>query len=157
MIDSIFSILYTARTARIPQSLLTVLFMETQLMPIQSTDVATAPCLRSAQCLHLSYHPFPFSSLHQCLFPMPPSVFCEGDSLWLQQNCRLFRAIVLSKCDFWDMEKPGISWSLIPVLSLHWSPALLRDLRALDTEKPNIREIHFHDVFCLGRKSFVFT
>lgn len=78
---------------------------------------------------------FPFSSLHQCLSPMPPSVFCEGDSLWLQQSCRLFRAIVLSKCDFWDMEKPGISWSLISVLSLHWSPALLRDLRALDTER----------------------
>lgn len=105
---------------------------------IQRADVATAPWLRPAQCLHLSYHPCPFSSLHRCLFPMPPSVFCEGDSLWLQQNCRLFRAIVLSKCDFWDMEKPGISWSLIPVLSLHGSPALLRDLRALDTEKPTL-------------------
>lgn len=58
MISSLSSILYTVRTARNPQSLLTVLFMETQLVPIQRADGATALWLRPAQCLPLSYHPF---------------------------------------------------------------------------------------------------
>lgn len=60
------------------RSLLPVLFTEAQLIPLPRAGVARAPCLRSAEHLPLSYHrfSFPFFSLHQHMFPTPPSVSC---------------------------------------------------------------------------------
>lgn len=157
MISSLLSILYTVRTARNPQSLLTVLFMETQLMPIQRADVATAPL---AQICSMFTSELPsFLSLSPPFISVCFPCFHQFSVRGAVSGCRLFRAIVLSKCDFWDMKKPDISWSLIPVLSLHWSSALLRDLRALDTDR--LASLLERDPFSwcvlLGKKSFVFT
>lgn len=152
MINSILSILYTVKTARNPQSLLTVLFMETQLMPIQRADVATAPWLRSAQCLPPSYHPFfLFLLLSSVSVPYASICFLRRRQPLAATKLILFRAIVLSN-GLWRHGEARHFLIPYPCPFSALIPSLTERSQSPGHRENDIciRERHFHDVFCWG-------